>query len=133
MRDKKKITVVGAGYVGMSLSVLLAQKNNVYVHDIDEERVQTINSGKSTIYDECIDDYLKEVSASIKATTDKEEAYSDADFIIIATPTDFDEETHTFDTTSVESVIEDILLINCLLYTSPSPRDRQKSRMPSSA
>lgn len=117
MSPRKKITVVGAGYVGMSLSVLLAQKNNVYVHDIDEERVQTINSGKSTIYDECIGDYLKEVSASIKATTDKEEAYNDADFIIIATPTDFDEETHTFDTTSVESVIEDILLINseCLI------------------
>ncbi len=117
MSPRKKITVVGAGYVGMSLSVLLAQKNNVCVHDIDEERVQTINSGNSTIYDECIDDYLKEVSSSIKATTDKEEAYSDADFIIIATPTDFDEETHTFDTTSVESVIEDILLINseCLI------------------
>jgi len=117
MRPRKKITVVGAGYVGMSLSVLLAQKNNVYVHDINEERVHTINSGKSTIYDECIDDYLKEVSASIKATTDKEEAYNDADFIIIATPTDFNEETYTFDTTSVESVIEDILLINseCLI------------------
>ena len=117
MRPRKKITVVGAGYVGMSLSVLLAQKNNVYVHDIDEERVQTINSGKSTIYDEYIDDYLKEVSTSIKATTDKEEAYNDAEFIIIATPTDFDEETHTFDTTSVETVIEDILLINseCLI------------------
>ena len=61
MRPRKKITVVGAGYVGMSLSVLLAQKNNVYVHDIDEERVHTINSGKSTIYDECIDDYLKDI------------------------------------------------------------------------
>jgi len=117
MKSRKKITVVGAGYVGMSLSVLLAQKNDVYVHDIDEERVQTINSGKSTIDDEYIDDYLKELSTSIKATIDKEEAYNDADFIIIATPTDFDEETHRFDTTSVESVIEDILLINskCLI------------------
>ena len=117
MRHKKKITVVGAGYVGMPLSVLLAQKNDVYVHDTDEERVQTINSGRSTIFDEGIDDYLKVEGLSIKATVDKEEAYNDADFIIIATPTDFDEDTHTFDTTVVESVIEDILVINskCLI------------------
>ena len=117
MRHKKKITVVGAGYVGMPLSVLLAQKNDVYVHDTDEERVQTINSGRSTIFDEGIDDYLKVEGLSIKATVDKEEAYNNADFIIIATPTDFDEDTHTFDTTVVESVIEDILVINskCLI------------------
>jgi len=117
MRNRKKITVVGAGYVGMSLSVLLAQKNNVYVYDIDEDRVQTINSGRSTIHDELINDYLRDGDLSIKATTDKEEAYNDAEFIVIATPTDFDEDTHAFDTTSVESVIEDILAINseCLI------------------
>ena len=117
MEDKKKITIVGAGYVGMSLSVLLAQKHQIFIHDIDEERVKTINSGRSTIFDECIDDFLKEEHLFIKATTDKKEAFKDADFIIIATPTDFDEKTHTFDTSIVESVIEDILVINkkCLI------------------
>ena len=117
MADKKKITIVGAGYVGMSLSLLLAQKNQIYVHDIDKEKVQTINSGKPTILDKHMDDFLKDESLSIKATTNKEEAYKDAEFIIIATPTDFDEKTHTFDTSLVESVIEDILVINtkCLI------------------
>ena len=117
MADKKKITIVGAGYVGMSLSLLLAQKNQIYVHDIDKEKVQTINSGKPTILDKNMDDFLKDENLSIKATTNKEEAYKDAEFIIIATPTDFDEKTHTFDTSLVESVIEDILVINtkCLI------------------
>ena len=117
MADKKKITIVGAGYVGMSLSLLLAQKNQVYVHDIDKEKVQTINSGKPTILDKNMDDFLKDENLSIKATTNKEDAYKDAEFIIIATPTDFDEKTHTFDTSLVESVIEDILVINtkCLI------------------
>jgi len=117
MADKKKITIVGAGYVGMSLSLLLAQKNQIYVHDIDKEKVQTINSGKPTILDKHMDDFLKNENLSIKATTNKEEAYKDAEFIIIATPTDFDEKTHTFDTSLVESVIEDILVINtkCLI------------------
>ena len=117
MRDKKKITVVGAGYVGISLSVLLAQKNNVYLYDIDEDRVQAFNSGRLTIHDELINDYLRDGGLSIKATADKEQAYNDAEFIVIATPTDFDEDTHAFDTTSVESVIEEILPINseCLI------------------
>ena len=117
MADKKKITIVGAGYVGMSLSLLLAQKNQIYVHDIDKEKVQTINAGKPTILDKNMDDFLKDENLSIKATTNKEEAYKDAEFIIIATPTDFDEKTHTFDTSLVESVIEDILVINtkCLI------------------
>ena len=117
MADKKKITIVGAGYVGMSLSLLLAQKNQIYVHDIDKEKVQTINSGKPTILDKNMDDFLKDENLSIKATTKKEKAYKDAEFIIIATPTDFDEKTHTFDTSLVESVIEDILVINtkCLI------------------
>ena len=117
MADKKKITIVGAGYVGMSLSLLLAQKNQIYVHDIDKEKVQTINSGKPTILDKHMDDFLQDENLSIKATTNKEEAYKDAEFIIIATPTDFDEKTHTFDTSLVESVIEDILVINtkCLI------------------
>ena len=117
MEDKKKITVVGAGYVGMSLSILLAQNNHVYVHDIDEERVEIINSGRSTIFDESIDDFLKNETLSLRATIDKELAYKDAEYIIVATPTDFNEQTHRFDTSMVESVIEDILVINskCLI------------------
>ena len=110
--DQKKITVVGAGYVGMSLSVLLAQKNNVLVHDIDEQKVRTINSKQSTVHDLTIDEFLSNKHFSLKATLDKEEAYKDADFIIIATPTDFDEHRYTFNTSSVESVVEDALKIN---------------------
>ena len=112
MADQKKITVVGAGYVGMSLSVLLAQKNNVLVYDIDEQKVTTINSKQSTIHDLTIDEFLSNNHLSLKATLDKEEAYKDADFIIIATPTDFDEHRHTFNTSSVGSVVEDALKIN---------------------
>lgn len=110
--NQKKITVVGAGYVGMSLSVLLAQKNNVLVHDIDEQKVRTINSKQSTVHDLTIDEFLSNNNLSLKATLDKEEAYKDADFIIIATPTDFDEHRHTFDTSSVEAVLEDALKIS---------------------
>jgi len=112
MVDQKKITVVGAGYVGMSLSVLLAQKNNVLVHDIDEQKVRTINSKQSTVHDLAIDEFLSNNHLSLKATLDKEEAYKNADFIIIATPTDFDEHRHTFNTGSVGSVVEDALKIN---------------------
>jgi len=110
--DQKKITVVGAGYVGMSLSVLLAQKNNVLVHDIDEQKVRTINSKQSTVHDLTIDEFLSNNNLSLKATLNKEEAYKDADFIIIATPTDFDEHRHTFNTSSVEAVLKDALKIN---------------------
>ena len=110
--DQKKITVVGAGYVGMSLSVLLAQKNNVLVHDIDEQKVRTINSKQSTVHDLTIDEFLSNNNLSLKATLNKKEAYKDADFIIIATPTDFDEHRHTFNTSSVEAVIKDALKIS---------------------
>jgi len=112
MTDQKKITVVGAGYVGMSLSVLLAQKNNVLVHDIDEQKVRTINSKQSTVHDLTIDKFLSKNNLSLRATLNKEEAYKDADFIIIATPTDFDEQRHTFNTSSVEAVLKDVLKIS---------------------
>jgi len=112
MTDQKKITVVGAGYVGMSLSVLLAQKNNVLVHDIDEQKVRTINSKQSTVHDLTIDKFLSKNNLSLKATLNKKEAYKDADFIIIATPTDFDEQRHTFNTSSVEAVLKDVLKIS---------------------
>jgi UDPglucose 6-dehydrogenase len=112
MTDKVKITVVGAGYVGMSLGVLFAQKNNVMVHDINQQRVQRINNNESTIFDEEIEAFLSEKQLSLTATTDKAKAYKDANFIIVATPTSFDEDSHAFDTGIVDAVIEDALIAN---------------------
>jgi UDPglucose 6-dehydrogenase len=107
-----KITVVGSGYVGMSLSVLLAQHNNVTVLDIDIERVNKINRKHSTIVDTEIESFLLNKSLSLKATTDKQAAYKDASFIIVATPTNYDSDTNRFDTRSVDAVVEDALRLN---------------------
>ena len=108
--DKKiKITVVGSGYVGMSLSVLLAQHNDVTVFDIDAERVEKINNKQSTIVDNEIAHFLTNNSLSLKATLDKKIAYEDANFIIVATPTNYDLDTNRFDTYSVDTVVEDAL------------------------
>ena len=107
-----KITVVGSGYVGMSLSVLLAQHNDVTVLDIDAERVECINNKQSTIADSEIELFLSEKSLSLTATLDKKIAYADADFIVVATPTNYDVETSFFDTSSVDVVVEDALSLN---------------------
>lgn len=107
-----KITVVGTGYVGMSMAVLLAQHNEVTALDIDEARVNLINQGKSTVVDKEIEQYLLEKELSLIATLDKEQAYAQAEFIVVATPTDYDPETNYFDTSSVESVIGDVLAHN---------------------
>ena len=112
MTTKKKITVVGSGYVGMSLSVLLAQHNDVTILDIDADRVDKINSNQSTVGDAEINLFLAEKSLSLKATLDKEMAYQDASFIIVATPTNYDSETNSFDTSSVDVVVEDALHLN---------------------
>ena len=109
---KKKITVVGSGYVGMSLSVLLAQHNDVTVLDIDATRVDKINNRQSTVADAEIEIFLAEKSLSLTATLDKHDAYKDASFIIVATPTDYDSETNRFDTSSVDAVVEDALKLN---------------------
>ena len=109
MAKKIKITVVGSGYVGMSLSVLLAQHNDVTVLDIDTERVDKINQKQSTIADTEIEEFFKNNSLSLKATLDKKIAYEDANFIIVATPTNYDLDTNRFDTYSVDSVVEDAL------------------------
>ena len=87
-----KITVVGTGYVGMSMAVLLAQHNNVTALDIDGARVALINQGKSTVADADIQEFLDDRELSLTATMDKKEAYEEAEFIIIATPTDYDPE-----------------------------------------
>jgi len=112
MALETKITVVGSGYVGMSLSVLLAQHNDVTVLDIDVARVNRINDKKSTIVDTDIGVFLAETSLTLSATLKKKVAYEGADFIVVATPTDYDSDTNCFDSSSVDSVVEDGLRIN---------------------
>ena len=112
MSGKYKITVVGTGYVGMSMAVLLAQHNQVTALDIDAARVDRINQRQSTVADAEIEHYLAEKDLSLTATLAPDEAYEDCDFIIVATPTDYDPETNYFDTSSVEAVISDALAHN---------------------
>jgi UDPglucose 6-dehydrogenase len=109
---KTKITIVGSGYVGMSLAVLLARLNIVTVLDIDSERVDKINNRKSTIADAKIDEFLADQTLYLSATLDEEVAFGDADFIVVATPTDYDELTNKFDTRSVDSVVSAALKRN---------------------
>ena len=112
MMKKNKITVVGSGYVGMSLSVLLAQHNDVIVLDIDAARVDKINNKQSTVADTDIELFLAEKPLSLAATLDKQDAYQGASFIIVATPTDYDSDTNRFDTSSVDAVVADALSLN---------------------
>lgn len=104
-----KITVAGTGYVGLSLAILLAQHNEVAALDIVPEKVERINRRESPIVDREIEDYLRMKDLHLFATTDKEAAYEHADIVVIATPTNYDEEKHFFDTSSVEAIIEDVL------------------------
>ncbi|MEE0885654.1 MAG: nucleotide sugar dehydrogenase [Treponema sp.] len=101
-----KIAVAGTGYVGLSNAILLAQHNEVKTVDIIQEKVDLINSKKSPIVDKEISEYLSTKDLNLTATTDAVEAYKDADFIIISTPTNYDEEKNYFDTSSVEAVVE---------------------------
>jgi len=112
LEKKIKITVVGSGYVGMSLSVLLAQFNDVTVLDIDAKKVSQINNKKSTVADSKIESFLVKKSLSLAATLDKQVAYKDASFIIVATPTNYDSGQNFFDTSSVDDVVRDALKSN---------------------
>lgn len=106
------IAVVGTGYVGLANAVLLAQKNNVVALDISSEKIDMLLRRQSPIADKEIQEYLNEESLSITGTTNPEIAYKDADFVIVATPTDYDPSTNHFDTSSVDSVIQNVISMN---------------------
>ena len=108
----KNISVVGLGYVGLSNAILLSQRNNVIAIDTDKHRIDLINQKKSPIQDIEINSYLKDHNLNLTATADWKTAYQQSDIIVIATPTDYDEEKNYFNTSSVESVIKNILTVN---------------------
>ena len=132
-----KIAIAGTGYVGLSLAVLLAQHNEVIALDIMAEKVDMLNRKASPISDTEIEDYLKNKALNLTATLDKEKAYLGADFVVIATPTDYDVETNYFNTKSIETVIQDVLKINptaMMVIKSTVPvgyTDSIKKRFPS--
>lgn len=107
-----KVAVVGVGYVGLSLSVLLAQHNEVVALDVVPEKIAMLNNRQSPIADNKIEEFLANRSLNLMATLDKRQAYLNADFVIIATPTDYDPVNNEFNTQSIESVVQDVLKIN---------------------
>ncbi|MCL1040940.1 nucleotide sugar dehydrogenase [Shewanella marisflavi] len=118
-----KIVVVGTGYVGLSNAVLLAQHNQVWSLDISSHRVAMVNAGRSPIADDLIEEYLQNKKLQLKATTDKD-VYRGADYVIIATPTDYNPKTNHFDTTTVDEVTQNVFAVNpsaCIVIKSTVP------------
>ncbi|MEE1145110.1 MAG: nucleotide sugar dehydrogenase [Acutalibacteraceae bacterium] len=112
MKEVKKIAVAGTGYVGLSIATLLAQNHKVYAVDIVPEKVDMINNRISPIQDNEIEDYLKNKDLDLTATLDAQQAYSDADFVVVAAPTNYDSEKNFFDTSAVEAVIKLVMEYN---------------------
>lgn len=112
MKKKYNIAVAGTGYVGLSIATLLAQHHQVTAVDIIPEKIELINKRKSPIQDEYIEKYLTEKELDLTATLDARSAYKSADFVVIATPTNYDSRTQHFDTSAVESVIEVVMDVN---------------------
>lgn len=112
MDKKYTVAVAGTGYVGLSIATLLSQHHKVYAVDIIPEKVEQINQRKSPIQDEYIEKYLAEKDLNLTATLDAEEAYSTADFVVIAAPTNYDSATQHFDTSAVENVIDLVMKYN---------------------
>ncbi|MCI9564774.1 MAG: nucleotide sugar dehydrogenase [Eubacterium sp.] len=108
---KTKIAVAGTGYVGLSNAILLSLNNEVTAYDINEEKINMINNHVSPLADECIIDYLKNKNLNLHGTTDYRNAFNNADFVVISTPTNYDSETNHFDTSSIECVIEKLLAL----------------------
>ena len=108
----RKIAIAGTGYVGLSIATLLAQHNSVKAVDIVPEKVELINQKKSPIQDDYIEKYLAEKELNLEATTDAKYAYSDAEFVVVAAPTNYDSSTQHFDTSAVENVIDLVMKYN---------------------
>lgn len=106
------IAVAGTGYVGLSIAVLLAQHNNVIAVDVDSRRVELVNKKQSPIQDDYIEEFLASKPLKLKATLDAEEGYGNADFVVIATPTNYDSAKNFFNTSTVEEVIKLVMTIN---------------------
>ena len=128
-----KIAVAGTGYVGLSIATLLSQNNEVVALDIIPEKVEMINKGISPIKDEYIEDYLKNKNLNLRATLDYKDAFKDAEFIVISTPTNYDDEKNFFDTSIVEDIIQKFIIMNILNEIAEKTRERierDKKEMP---
>ena len=110
--NKTKITIVGAGYVGMSLSLLLATNNDVTILEKDKKKIDLIKQNKSPIKDSNIEEFWRQNKLKIKITESKKIAFKNSEYVVICTPTDYDEESKSFDTSSVTSVVSDIVKYN---------------------